>query len=347
MEIDSSTSVSLFTFSCVYEGEILRQKIEIKKIDKTTLRQVTFSKRRKGLFKKACELSIISVAELGLIIFSSTSKLFQYSSSRMTQIIQRHWLHEEKKEKHEQSSLPSPYSTWGGEIHQWLVIPICSSSVSVFLNCCVCEGEMVRQKIEIKKIDKTTSRQVTFSKRRKGLFKKACELSILCDAELGLIIFSSTGKLFQYSSSRMTQIIQRHRLHEGKGKHEQSSLPLPSEGSTYAMLSEEVTDITRDMRKIDGLELERLSLEELSNLEKEIENGQVRVRQMKEALLTEENAKMKEQMKNLPGEQAPPLKVCQSTESVSYNLCLADAPRQNYTDSDISLNLSLSINGGN
>lgn len=63
-------------------------------------------------------------------------------------------------------------------------------------------SEMVRQKIQIKKIDNLTTRQVTFSKRRRGLFKKAQELSTLCDAEIALIVFSATGKLFEYSSSR-------------------------------------------------------------------------------------------------------------------------------------------------
>ncbi|KAF8377376.1 hypothetical protein HHK36_030753 [Tetracentron sinense] len=61
---------------------------------------------------------------------------------------------------------------------------------------------MARTKIQIKKIDNTTARQVTFSKRRRGILKKAEELSILCDAEVALIIFSATGKLFEYSSSR-------------------------------------------------------------------------------------------------------------------------------------------------
>ncbi|KAH9606004.1 hypothetical protein KSS87_003986, partial [Heliosperma pusillum] len=61
---------------------------------------------------------------------------------------------------------------------------------------------MVRERIEIKKIDNATARQVTFSKRRRGLFKKAQELSVLCDADVACILFSSTGKLFQYSSSR-------------------------------------------------------------------------------------------------------------------------------------------------
>ncbi|KAK7835589.1 mads-box protein svp [Quercus suber] len=44
---------------------------------------------------------------------------------------------------------------------------------------------MAREKIQIKKIDNATARQVTFSKRRRGLFKKAEELSVLCDADFG------------------------------------------------------------------------------------------------------------------------------------------------------------------
>ncbi|KAG5149342.1 hypothetical protein JHK82_016223 [Glycine max] len=44
--------------------------------------------------------------------------------------------------------------------------------------------------------------QVTFSKRSKGFFKKALELSALCDAHIALIVFSTTSKLFEYASSR-------------------------------------------------------------------------------------------------------------------------------------------------
>ncbi|KAH0977151.1 hypothetical protein GBA52_026870 [Prunus armeniaca] len=62
---------------------------------------------------------------------------------------------------------------------------------------------MGRGKIVIRRIDNSTSRQVTFSKRRNGLLKKAKELSILCDAEVGLIIFSSTGRLYDYASTSM------------------------------------------------------------------------------------------------------------------------------------------------
>ncbi|KAK8653593.1 hypothetical protein V6N13_127586 [Hibiscus sabdariffa] len=71
---------------------------------------------------------------------------------------------------------------------------------------------MVREKIQIRKIDNSTARQVTFAKRRRGLFKKAEELAILCDADVALIIFSSTGKLFEYASSSPKEILERHHL---------------------------------------------------------------------------------------------------------------------------------------
>ena len=60
---------------------------------------------------------------------------------------------------------------------------------------------MGRGKIEIKRIENNTNRQVTFCKRRNGLLKKAYELSVLCDAEVALIVFSTRGKLYEFSST--------------------------------------------------------------------------------------------------------------------------------------------------
>ncbi|KAF4353426.1 hypothetical protein F8388_005028 [Cannabis sativa] len=79
---------------------------------------------------------------------------------------------------------------------------------------------MGRGKIVIRRIDNSTSRQVTFSKRRKGLIKKAKELAILCDAEVGLVIFSSTGKLYEFANtSCMKSIIERY--NKAKEEHQQ------------------------------------------------------------------------------------------------------------------------------
>lgn len=52
----------------------------------------------------------------------------------------------------------------------------------------------------VKRIENKVNRQVTFSKRRGGLLKKAHELAVLCDAHVGVIVFSARGKLFEYCS---------------------------------------------------------------------------------------------------------------------------------------------------
>jgi len=66
------------------------------------------------------------------------------------------------------------------------------------------QRKMGRGKIEIKRIENTTNRQVTFCKRRNGLLKKAYELSVLCDAEVALIVFSSRGRLYEYANNRFS-----------------------------------------------------------------------------------------------------------------------------------------------
>ena len=59
---------------------------------------------------------------------------------------------------------------------------------------------MARGKIQMKKIENPVHRQVTFCKRRAGLLKKAKELSVLCDAEIGVVIFSAHGKLYELAT---------------------------------------------------------------------------------------------------------------------------------------------------
>ncbi|EPS57782.1 hypothetical protein M569_17035, partial [Genlisea aurea] len=63
---------------------------------------------------------------------------------------------------------------------------------------------MARGKIQIKRIENQTNRQVTYSKRRNGLFKKAHELTVLCDAKVSIIMISSTQKLHEYISPSTT-----------------------------------------------------------------------------------------------------------------------------------------------
>lgn len=96
-------------------------------------------------------------------------------------------------------------------------------SIILFLNSCLgsappakcqifetlfCNRKIMgRRKLEIKRIEDKSARQVTFSKRRNGLLKKAKELSVLCDLDIGVIIYSCGGKLYQYCSSNNRLVI--------------------------------------------------------------------------------------------------------------------------------------------
>ncbi|KAJ1285204.1 hypothetical protein BS78_03G261900 [Paspalum vaginatum] len=65
---------------------------------------------------------------------------------------------------------------------------------------------MGRGRSEIKRIENPTQRQSTFYKRRDGLFKKARELSVLCDVDLLLLLFSTSGKLYHYLSPTVPSV---------------------------------------------------------------------------------------------------------------------------------------------
>ncbi|XP_009766770.1 MADS-box protein AGL42 isoform X1 [Nicotiana sylvestris] len=183
--------------------------------------------------------------------------------------------------------------------------------------------KMVRGKVQMKRIENLTSRQVTFSKRRNGLVKKANELSVLCDAEVALIIFSQKGRLYNFASSNMQKTIERY--------HERARETVVDNSTELQQYMEHLKHETANMakkieilevskRKLMGQGLGSCSMDELqeidSKLERSLENIRARKAQLfndeieslkaRESLLLEENKNLREKCRLMPTPSAPP-----------------------------------------
>ncbi|XP_048322084.2 MADS-box protein SOC1 isoform X1 [Ziziphus jujuba] len=166
---------------------------------------------------------------------------------------------------------------------------------------------MVRGKTQMRRIENATSRQVTFSKRRNGLLKKAFELSVLCDAEVALIIFSPRGKLYEFASSSMQATIERYRRHtkdnqiNNKSVIEQNMQHLKHETANM-MKKIELLEVSK--RKLLGEGLGACSIEELQQIEQQLERSVSSIRARKTQVFKEQIEQLKEKEKVLAAENA-------------------------------------------
>ncbi|CAI0451924.1 unnamed protein product [Linum tenue] len=83
---------------------------------------------------------------------------------------------------------------------------------------------MGRRKIEMKMVTDRSCRQVTFSKRRTGLFKKANELATLCAVQIAIIVFSPGGKPFSFGNPGVEPVVGRF-LNRGDEHHDGQQRP--------------------------------------------------------------------------------------------------------------------------
>nr|AAA80306.1 MADS box regulatory protein [Rumex acetosa]CAA61480.1 MADS box regulatory protein [Rumex acetosa] len=150
------------------------------------------------------------------------------------------------------------------------------------------QRKMGRGKIEIKRIENVTNRQVTFCKRRNGLLKKAYELSVLCDAEVALIVFSSRGRLYEYANHSVKATIERYKktCSDSTGVTSVEEANAQQEAAKLRNQIRTLQNQTRNTsRNLMGEGLTSMNMKDLKNLETRLEKGISRVRAKKNELL--------------------------------------------------------------
>ncbi|XP_055807772.1 MADS-box transcription factor 23-like [Solanum dulcamara] len=204
---------------------------------------------------------------------------------------------------------------------------------------------MGRGKIEMKKIENISSRQVTFSKRRAGLFKKAEELSILCDAEIGVIVFSNTDRLYKFASSKssMEKIVDRY-----NNSSHSSEYPIVENVAEPELnsLKAEVAKLRKATGRMMGKELDGLDFKELQQLEHQLTEGILSVKNKKEQVLLELLEKSNMQIEELghksckhyPENYQAARKISGGNSTV---ICDYKSVREENSDTSLSLGLSV------
>ncbi|XP_062000364.1 agamous-like MADS-box protein MADS3 isoform X3 [Rosa rugosa] len=156
---------------------------------------------------------------------------------------------------------------------------------------------MGRGRVELKRIENKINRQVTFSKRRNGLLKKAYELSVLCDAEVALIVFSSRGKLYEFSSAgSMTQTLERYQRSSFSPHDNATKRETECWFEEVSKLRAKYDSLLRTQRHLLGEDLGPLSVKELQNLEKQLEGALTQARQRKERQLGDLNLQLRDKL---------------------------------------------------
>ncbi|KAL8134871.1 agamous-like MADS-box protein AGL8 homolog [Apium graveolens] len=161
---------------------------------------------------------------------------------------------------------------------------------------------MGRGRVQLKRIENKINRQVTFSKRRSGLLKKAHEISVLCDAEVSLIVFSTKGKLCEYATdSCMERILERYERYS-YAERQLVATDIETQGSwnlEHAKLQARIEVLQKNERHYMGEDLDSLNLKELHNLEHQLDLALKHVRSRKSQLMFESISQLQRKDKNL------------------------------------------------
>ncbi|CAA0338944.1 unnamed protein product [Arabidopsis thaliana] len=153
---------------------------------------------------------------------------------------------------------------------------------------------MGRRKIEIKRIENKSSRQVTFSKRRNGLIDKARQLSILCESSVAVVVVSASGKLYDSSSGDdISKIIDRYEIQHAD---ELRALDLEEKIQNYLPHKELLETV---QSKLEEPNVDNVSVDSLISLEEQLETALSVSRARKAELMMKYIESLKEKEKLL------------------------------------------------
>ncbi|XP_047054393.1 MADS-box transcription factor 3-like isoform X2 [Lolium rigidum] len=170
-----------------------------------------------------------------------------------------------------------------GANDQQLAVPAAEGSASAAGS----ERMAGRGRIEIKRIENTTNRQVTFCKRRNGLLKKAYELSVLCEAEVALIVFSGRGRLYEYSNNSVKATIERYK----KANSDTSNSGTVAEVNAQyyqqesSKLRQQISSLQNSNRSLVRDSVSTMTPRDLKQLEGRLEKGIAKIRARKNELM--------------------------------------------------------------
>ncbi|KAL9229529.1 hypothetical protein vseg_004987 [Gypsophila vaccaria] len=157
---------------------------------------------------------------------------------------------------------------------------------------------MGRGKLEIRKIENKTNRQVTFSKRRNGIMKKAQELTVLCDAKVSLLMISSTHKLHHFLSPGVSlkKMYDEYQKIEGVDLWRKHWERMQEQ---HRKSLEHNNILRREISRRMGGDLEGLTLVELNGLQQEMEEAIIEIRNRKYHVIKNQTGTTRKKVKNL------------------------------------------------
>ncbi|CAI9265435.1 unnamed protein product [Lactuca saligna] len=183
---------------------------------------------------------------------------------------------------------------------------------------------MGRRKLEIKRIQDKSSRLVTFSKRRTGLFKKARHLSVICDVDVAAFVISDSGKLYEfcsggYNSNSVELILSRYQAEE-RTTQEGACEDMAFNKSTRFRTCKELLKL---VRRVDE-EPNEVSVGDMTKLEEELHAAILHTRSKKTQLMMERMSNFHEQERKLTEEK----------EELKQQLQVASAKKNQKDDVD-------------